>query len=212
MSKKAGLLEQMKNTVYRIKQFYTAMSIYGGTYITFIAIEFSLYESVLREIENRCEGQSLLSYSVENVKSLRIVHEAIVQTLENLMNGFYAEEVDENNIVQRELFYEPKAEKKAVKEKGIIDEYESYNTNSVKHHTSDILLCGVFSGAVAGFTTNGMETLAVMKQTKRKFSILKYLKKKNNFKKIMFKGAWYRTTYYGMQACLLFFLLEKLKE
>ena len=125
MSKKAGLLEQMKNTIYRIKQFYTAMSIYGGTYITFIAIEFSLYESVLREIENRCEGQSLLSYSVENIKSLRIVHEAILQTLENLMNGFYAEEVDENNIVQREHFYEPKASPKAVKEKGIIDEFES---------------------------------------------------------------------------------------
>ena len=100
------------------------MSIYGGTYITFIAIEFSLYESVLREIENRCEGRSLLSYSLENVKSLKVVHEAILETLENLKNGFYAEEVDENNIVQRGHFYEPKATKTAIKEKGIIDEYE----------------------------------------------------------------------------------------
>ena len=161
------------------------MSIYGGTYITFIAIEFSLYESVLREIENRCEGQSLLSYSLENVKSLKLVHEAILQTLENLMNAVYAEEVDENNIVQREHFYEPKAPPAPVKEKGIIDEYDSNRMYSMTHHTSDVLLCGVLSGAVAGFTTNGMETLAVMKQTKRNFNILKYLRKKNNLKKIM---------------------------
>jgi len=50
------------------------MSIYGGTYVTFIAIEFSLYETVLREIENKCEGKSIIGYSVEHIKTLRLVH------------------------------------------------------------------------------------------------------------------------------------------
>jgi len=54
--------------------------------------------------------------------------------------------------------------KKPKKEKGIIDEYATEETAS-SHHTSDILLCGVLSGAIAGLVTNGLETLAVKKQT-----------------------------------------------
>lgn len=63
---------------------------------------------------------------------------------------------------------------KPPKEYGIIDEFEEGDVKQPhSHHTSDVLFCGVVSGAVAGFMTNGMETLAVKKQTDRKFSITK---------------------------------------
>ena len=35
----------------RLKRFYVGMSLYGLTFITFIAIEFSLYEVLLRGFE-----------------------------------------------------------------------------------------------------------------------------------------------------------------
>lgn len=75
-----------------------------------------------------------------------------------------------------------------------------------------MLLCGVFAGAVAGLATNGPETLAVKKQTKPNFSIAEYMRKPGVIGKIMFRGAAYRTCYYGIQSCMLFFLLEKFKE
>lgn len=49
--KSSGLVAQAKDKLMRLRRFYTAMHFYGGTYVTFIAIEFSLYESVLRQIE-----------------------------------------------------------------------------------------------------------------------------------------------------------------
>jgi len=125
------------------------------------------------------------------------------------MSTMYTEEVDENNIVQKEHYYTARSPKKP-KEKGIIDEFE-FQQNKHSHHTSDILLCGVLSGAIAGFVTNGLETLAVKKQTKKNFSITKYLRKPGVLKQIALKGNAYRTCYYGVQACLLFLLLEKLK-
>ena len=106
-----------------MQRFYSAMSIYGGTYVTFIAIEFSLYETVLREIETKCEGKSIIGYSLEHIKSLKLIHSAFVQTLESLMATIYTEEVDENNIVQKEHHYQPREQKKP-KEKGIIDEFD----------------------------------------------------------------------------------------
>ncbi len=75
------------------------MSIYGGTDVTSIAIEFSLYETVLREIETKCEGKSIIGYSLEHIKSLQLIHSVFMQTLESLMTTMYTEEVDENNIV-----------------------------------------------------------------------------------------------------------------
>ena len=38
----------------RMRRFYSGMSLYGITFTTFIAIEFSLYESLLQYIENKC--------------------------------------------------------------------------------------------------------------------------------------------------------------
>mmetsp|Transcript_24017 Transcript_24017/g.32212 ORF Transcript_24017/g.32212 Transcript_24017/m.32212 type:complete len:85 (-) Transcript_24017:527-781(-) len=58
--KKLSLGDRFSNTAARLRRFYTGMSIYGGTYIGFIAIEFSLYETLLRKIETECEGKSLL--------------------------------------------------------------------------------------------------------------------------------------------------------
>ena len=74
MPRKAAKPDNMvKNVFNRLKRFYTAMPIYGGTYVTFIAIEFSLYEVMLRKIENQCEGKSLVGYSLERVKALKDV-------------------------------------------------------------------------------------------------------------------------------------------
>ena len=95
-------------------------------------------------------------------------------------------------------------------EKGIIDDsVEEKKTHD--HHTEDVMICGAFSGAVAALLTNGLETLAVKKQTKRNFSIIKHLRKPGAIRSVMFKGVVYRTYYYGFQAFLLFLLLEKLK-
>ena len=101
--------------------------------------------------------------------------------------------------------------KKPPKEKGIIDEYQ-IEARPPSHNTGDVLVAGAISGAVAGFITNGMETLAVKKQTRPNFKVLKFLRKRGALRKVLFKGAGYRTFYYGVQACLLFVILEKLKE
>ena len=69
----------------------------------------------------------------------------------------------------------------------------------------------MFSGAVAGFVTNGLETLAVKKQTDRTFNMRKYLRQPGVLQQIMLKGSGYRTFYNGIQACLLFLMLEKMK-
>ena len=60
--------------------------------------------------------------------------------------------------------------------------------------------------------TNGLESLAVKKQTDKRFSIMKLMKKKGAMWDVMFAGTKYRIFYYGMQGLLLFGLLEKLKE
>ncbi len=97
--KRKTIRERLGESMTRMRRFYTGMSIYGGTYVTFIAIEFSLYETCLREIETRCEGQSLFSHCLEHVRSLTFVRDYIEFYVKELMNKAYAEEVDENNIV-----------------------------------------------------------------------------------------------------------------
>ena len=57
-----GLLH---DSVSRVRRFYTAMSLYGGTYITFVALEFSLYESVLRRLEFEFEGRGVFTRPIE---------------------------------------------------------------------------------------------------------------------------------------------------
>ena len=93
-----------------------------------------------------------------------------------------------------------------------MDNYKEENdTRSSQHHTSDVLLCGVASGAVAGFVTNGLEVLAVLKQTQQNFSVTAQLRQPHRLWAIYFRGAFHRTYYYGIQACMLFYCLETLK-
>ena len=66
--KRPSISERVKDSMTRLRRFYTGMSIYGGTYVTFIAIEFSLYETCLREIEQRCEGVSLLHHTLDHLR------------------------------------------------------------------------------------------------------------------------------------------------
>ena len=44
----------------RIKRFYSGMGLYGLTYIVFVALEFSLYESTQQKIEQVTEGKKSL--------------------------------------------------------------------------------------------------------------------------------------------------------
>ena len=63
----------LKNQSIRLRRFYTGVSIYGTTYVSFIALEFSLYETMLRKIETECKDKSLLAHLFEHVQSLRLV-------------------------------------------------------------------------------------------------------------------------------------------
>ena len=51
----------------RLSRFYETISLYGGTYILFVALEFSLYETLLRyletnyDVENELKGHSNLN-------------------------------------------------------------------------------------------------------------------------------------------------------
>ena len=76
----------MRCTFLRLKRFYSAMSLYGGTFVTFIALEFSLYETLLRQIEAKCEGKSVLSHSIEQMNSLRVIQSTIVQIFQRLIS------------------------------------------------------------------------------------------------------------------------------
>lgn len=96
LEKNGGVL---KCTFVRLQRFYSAMPLYGGTYITFIAIEFSLYETLLRQIETKCEGKSVLDYSIEQLKSLKMIRETFMQTLERLMSDLKNEETDNKSVV-----------------------------------------------------------------------------------------------------------------
>ena len=187
------------------------MPFYGGTYVVFIAIEFALYETVLREIENRCEGKSVIGHTLAHFKQLQRV---IQETANEMMHkaNIMVEVIEEASAPKTGI--SPfKRMQRPPKEYGIIDEFEESDEKQPhSHHTSDVLLCGVLSGAVAGFMTNGMETLAVKKQTDRKFSITKLFQKRGAIWHTMFAGARYRTVYYGMQGLLFFGLLEYMKQ
>lgn len=45
----------------------------------------------------------MFKYAFERVKAIKIISQAFIETLDNLKNSIYAEEVDENNIVQRQF-------------------------------------------------------------------------------------------------------------
>ena len=100
--KQLSYTEKIKDSMTRLRRFYTGMSIYGGTYVTFIAIEFSLYETCLREIETRCEGESLIQHLMSQVSSIDLVHSYVIMPMRELMGKDYVEQVDEMNIVYRE--------------------------------------------------------------------------------------------------------------
>lgn len=76
---------------------------------------------------------------------------------------------------------------------------------------SDVILAAVTSGCIAGFFTNGLETLAVKKQTRKNFSIKQHLRRPGALQEVALKGSGFRTFYYGVQAVFLFLMLEQLK-
>ena len=77
----------MKVGFSSLTAFYEAMPYYGGTYVAFFAIEFALYETILREIEHRCEGKSALAttfeYSLEQLNMLLKIGPEFLQELVN---------------------------------------------------------------------------------------------------------------------------------
>ena len=81
----------------------------------------------------------------------------------------------------------------------------------MRHNSSDVIIAGVLSGAIAGVVTNGPEYLAVNKQTNPNFRVREFLKQPDAIRQLLFKGLMTRTIYYGSQACLMFYLLEEFK-
>ena len=73
------------------------MSIYGGTYVGFIALEFSLYETFLRQIETKCEGKSLIEYSIEHVSLVKLIYGTVLQQSRCLMQALNRREVEALN-------------------------------------------------------------------------------------------------------------------
>ena len=73
------------------------------------------------------------------------------------------------------------------------------------------MISGVLAGSIAGLCTNGVEILAVNKQTNSKFKVTQYIMQRKNWYRLMLQGVSFRTFYYGTQACLMFFLLEEFK-
>jgi len=57
------------------------LPIYATAYVIFVAIEFSLYESLLGQIEERCNGKGIVDYSLENVRALQAAHSRLLQAL-----------------------------------------------------------------------------------------------------------------------------------
>ena len=56
-----------------MRRFYCGMALYGITYTSFIAIEFSLYESLLQVIERKSTGQSFLADLADSFASKKTI-------------------------------------------------------------------------------------------------------------------------------------------
>lgn len=110
----------LDKTRARLSRFYTAISMYGFTYVGFIALEFSLYETALRKIETECEGKSLLQHLVAEKKTLNDLHGAFIQ----FKQIFAATDYDSGMF---------KLWNRAPKEKGIIDEFEQMTGTDDAH-------------------------------------------------------------------------------
>ena len=62
---KEDLKMRVSEKLLRLRRFYNGMGLYGGGYISFMAIEFSVYESMLRWIEDTTLGKmSLIEHTV----------------------------------------------------------------------------------------------------------------------------------------------------
>ena len=80
-----------------------------------------------------------------------------------------------------------------------------------RHRRSDVLIAGVLAGAIAGFSTNAIEVMTVIKQKYPHFNVTKYILKRKHWHDLLLSGVLFRTFYYGSQACMMFFLLEEFK-
>lgn len=74
-----------------------------------------------------------------------------------------------------------------------------------------MLLAATLAGAAASFVTNGIEVLAVHKQTDREFRVMNFLRQKGSIRTMFLQGVHVRTLYYSLQACGLFYTFEKAK-
>ena len=165
--------------------------------MTFIALEFSIYETLLRWMETNFDDESLIRYTINNVKALKYLHLHFIKLSIELKNPAYQEYVDENLIAYRKLYYETMSMNRSI-EKYFIDEIEYEMRGKHSHNTSNVLICGALAGGVAGFFTNGMETLTVKKQNDKNFSIAKYMRRPGAFYDAMFTGIKIRTFYYSV--------------
>jgi broad specificity polyphosphatase/5'/3'-nucleotidase SurE len=52
------------------------------------------------------------------------------------------------------------------------------------NNMSDVLLSGAIAGSLAAFLTNGIELLAVNKQTDKDFKVSKFLMQKGSFRQM----------------------------
>ena len=55
----------------KLSRFYQGMATYGGTFIVFIAFEFSFYETLLRHLEERYGEHGVVTSTMMGVPYLR---------------------------------------------------------------------------------------------------------------------------------------------
>ena len=71
---------RVSEKLLRLRRFYNGMGLYGGGYISFMAIEFSVYESMLRWIEDTTLGKmSLIEHTVKSNPMLKQIWDSARQ-------------------------------------------------------------------------------------------------------------------------------------
>ena len=89
-------------------------------------------------------------------------------------------------------------------ENQVIDDTHTHEEKNMSH----VLLASTIAGGVGGLLTNPLEFLVVNKQADPKMTVRSAFKNRTIYD-IFLKGSFYRTTYYSLQAVLIFFLLEE---
>ena len=175
--------QQYSWVLARLKRFYSGMSLYALTYVTFIAFEFSLYEVFLRGTIQYTKGEISLLQKLSSLYAMRPQLDQFSDTAEQAVDAVF------------NRYKDPRAEEGPEGKR--------------QYFSSDIVVSAILAGSIASFVTNGLEILQVNKQRDAKFKVMQFMRE--NFYKVMFAGAPYRAAYYGLQAALVFYLLEEFK-